>query len=184
MENLIDNKKTDLNKALGHLKEELLKLRTGRANPSLVEGILVDYYGTKTPLKQLASINIPEARLIAINPWDKGALINIESSIRSSDLGFNPMNDGQVIRINIPALTEERRKDLVKVLNQKAEEARITIRNIREETWKEIQVREESGTISEDEKFRGKDILQKVVDEYNEKIEKMREAKEKEIMTV
>lgn len=184
MENLINDKKTDLDKTLEYLKEELSKLRTGRANPSLVESILVDYYGTKTPLKQLASINVPEARLIAINPWDKGALAGIESSIRSSDLGFNPVNDGQVIRINIPALTEERRRDLVKVLNQKAEEARITIRNIREETWKEIQSREESGAISEDEKFRGKDMLQKVVDEYNEKIEKTREVKEKEIMTV
>lgn len=184
MENLINNKKTDLDKALEYLRDELSKLRTGRANPSLVESISVDYYGTKTPIKQLASINVPEARLIAINPWDKSALASIESSIRSSDLGFNPVNDGQIIRINIPALTEERRKDLVKVLNQKAEEARITVRNIREETWKEIQNREESGTISEDEKFRGKDMLQKVIDEYNEKIEKIREVKEREIMTV
>jgi ribosome recycling factor len=183
-DSIIENKKSDLEKNIERFKEEMGKLRTGRANPSLVEGIVVDYYGTKTPLKQLATLNVPEARLITINPWDKNALGSIETAVRASDLGFNPTNDGQIIRINIPALTEERRKDLVKVLNQKSEESRIAIRNVREDAWKEIQDMEKAGTISEDDKFRGKEKLQKIVDEYNKQVEDLRERKEKEIMTV
>jgi len=181
---IIDNKKIDLEDAIEHLNAEMGKIRTGRANPALVEGLVVDYYGTKTPLKQIASINAPEARLLVIQPWDKGALVYIESALRESDLGFNPNNDGQVIRINIPALTEERRKELVKVLNQRAEDAKISIRNIREEAWKEIQEAEKEGKMSEDDKFSGKDYLQKIVDEYNKKIEDVREKKETEIMTI
>jgi ribosome recycling factor len=181
---IIDNKKIDFEDAIEHLNVEMGKIRTGRANPVLVEGLVVDYYGTKTPLKQIASINAPEARLLVIQPWDKGALVYIESALRESDLGFNPNNDGQVIRINIPALTEERRKELVKALNQRSEDAKISIRNIREESWKEIQEAEKEGKMSEDDKFSGKDYLQKIVDEYNEKIEEIREKKEREIMTI
>lgn len=184
MESIINDKKSDLEKAIGHFKEEMGKLRTGRANPALVENVMADYYGTKTPLKQLATINVPEPRLITISPWDKNSLAGIEAAIRASDLGLNPASDGQIIRINIPSLTEERRKDLVKVLNQKAEEARIAIRNVREDAWREIQEMEKTGIISEDDKFRGKDKLQKVIDEYNKRIEDLREGKEKEIMTV
>lgn len=183
-ETLISEKKSDLEKALEHLNFELGKLRTGRATPSLVEDIKVDYYGNKTPLKQVASINVPEPRQITIQPWDRGAIVPIESAIRESDLGLNPINDGILIRLNIPSLTEERRRDLVKVLNGKVEESRISIRNIREEIWKEIQELEKSGQIGEDDKFRAKDRLQAVVDEYNKKIEETREKKEKEIMTV
>lgn len=181
---IADGKKGDLEKSLEHLAEEIGKIRTGRANPALVENLMVDYYGTKTPLKQIASINVPESRLLVIQPWDKGALVYIESALRESDLGFNPNNDGQVIRINIPALTEERRKELVKLLNQRAEDAKISVRNIREEVWKEIQEAEKEGKMSEDDKFVGKDYLQKIVDEYNKKIEEIREKKENEIMTI
>jgi ribosome recycling factor len=180
----INKHKDDLEKTLEHLKEEMGKIRTGRANPALVEGLLVDYYGTKTPLKQIASINTPEPRLIAIQPWDRGALGAIETAIRESDLNMNPNNDGAVIRINIPMLTEDRRKEMVKILNQKAEEARISVRNVREESWKEIQAAESRGEISEDDKFSGKDKLQAIVDEYNKKIEEIRAKKETEIMTV
>ena len=133
---IVDSKKIDLESAIEHLNTEMGKIRTGRANPALVEGLIVDYYGTKTPLKQIASINAPEARLLVIQPWDKGALVYIESALRESDLGFNPNNDGQVVRINIPALTEERRKELVKLLNQRSEDGKISVRNIREESWK------------------------------------------------
>jgi ribosome recycling factor len=181
---IIESKKEELDLALEYFKEELAKIRTGRANTALVENVMVDYYGAKTPLKQLASITIPEARLISVNPWDKGSLLAIESAIRTSDLGLNPTSDGQIVRINIPPLTEERRKELAKVLNQKAEDARITVRNIREDAWREIQDKEKSGAISEDDKFKGKDRLQTVVDDYNEKIEEIRNKKEKEIMTV
>ena len=167
-----------------HFLTELVKLRTGRANAALVEGILVDYYGSKTPLKQIASINVPEPRMIIIQPWDKGSLANIETAIRKSDLGVNPVNDGQVVRLAIPPLNEERRLELSKVLNKMAEESKVSVRNIREDIWKEIQEKEKKGELSEDEKFRGKEALQKAIDEYNKKIEEIREKKEKEIMTV
>lgn len=182
--NIVDNKKAEMDGAIEHLNQEMGKIRTGRANSALVENLMVDYYGSKTPLKQVASINIPEARLIVIQPWDKDSLVNIEAALRESDLGFNPNNDGQVIRINIPQLTEERRKELVKALNQRSEDAKIAIRNIREEAWKEIQEAEREGKISEDDKFSGKDYLQKIVDEYNKKIEEIRNKKEEEILTI
>ena len=181
---VVDNKKNEFERAIEHLNVEIGQIRTGRANPALVENIMVDYYGTKTPLKQVASINVPESRLLVIQPWDKDSLVNIESAIRDSDMGFNPNNDGQVIRINIPPLTEERRKELVKVLNQKSEDTRISIRNLREEAWKEIQEMEKNGKISEDDKFLGKDYLQKIVDEYNKKVDEIKEKKEGEIMTI
>lgn len=181
---IVDSKKTDMDGAIEHFNQEMGKIRTGRANSALVEGLMVDYYGNKTPLKQIASINIPEARLIVIQPWDKDSLVSIESALRESDLGFNPSNDGQVIRINIPQLTEERRKELVKALNQRSEDAKIAIRNIREEAWKEIQEEEKAGKMSEDDKFSGKDYLQKIVDEYNKKIEEARNKKEEEILTI
>ena len=170
--------------AVEHFVEEAAKLRTGRANPALLEGILVDYYGTRTPIKQIANVTIPEARQILIQPWDKGAMQPIETAIRESGLGFNPGNDGNVIRITLPQLTEDRRRELVKSLNSRAEDSRISIRATREEIWKEIQELEKSGDIGEDDKFAGKDELQKAVDEYNTKIEDLREKKEKEIMTV
>lgn len=184
MEKIIENAKIDMEGGTDRLKSELSKLRTGRANASLVENISAEYYGVMTPIKQLASISIPEPRTIAISPWDKNAIKVIEAAIRASDMGLNPGNDGQVVRINIPALTEERRKDLVKVLNQKAEEARIGVRNSREDAWKEISEKEKEGELSEDDKFRAKERLQKVVDEYNGKIEEMRTKKEEEIMTI
>lgn len=181
---LIAQKIASFENAAEHFKNETAKIRTGRANPGLVEGLLVDYYGVKTPLKQIASIAIPEARQILIQPWDKGSLVQIEAAIRESDLGLNPNNDGQAIRITLPALTEERRHDLVKALNSRAEESRIAVRNVREEIWKDIQDLERKGDISEDDKFHGKDELQKVVDEYNHRIEEIRTKKEQEILTV
>lgn len=184
VKDLIDSKRDAFEKAVDHFAGEAAKIRTGRANPALVEGLMVDYYGTRTPLKQMASITVPEARQIAISPWDKGSLTLIEAAIRESDLGLNPGNDGQLIRIMLPALTEERRKDLVKALNTRAEEGRIAVRTVREEVWKEIQEMEKEGLIGEDDKFFGKDELQKVVDEYNGKIETLREKKEEEILTV
>ncbi|MFA4817159.1 MAG: ribosome recycling factor [Parcubacteria group bacterium] len=181
---LIENKKGEMENSIEHFKEELNQLRTGRASTALVENILVDYYGAKSPMKQVASITIPEPRTIVISPWDKGSLVGIESAIRESQLNLNPMNDGNVVRINIPQLTEDRRKELVKVLNQKAEEARISIRKHREDVWEEIQEMEKSGKIGEDDKFSGKDKLQEVVDGYNSVVEDIRKKKEEEIMTV
>ena len=170
--------------SVDHFVAEAAKLRTGRAHPSLVEGILVSYYGARTPLMQVASVSVPEARQILIQPWDRGALVDIESALRESDLGLNPVNDGANLRLNLPQLTEERRKDLVKLLNARAEEARIAIRTTREDIWKAIQDAEKSGEISEDDKFTGKETLQKVIDDFNGKIEEIRKAKEQEILTL
>lgn len=181
---VIDEKKLHFDESIEHFKGEIEKFRTGRATPALIDYLLVDYYGSKTPMKQVASINVPEPRSLMVQPWDRGALSAIESAIREANLGFNPVNDGVVIRIALPALTEERRKDLVKALNHKAEEARIAVRNIREEALKEMQGMEKDGLISEDDKFRGKDVLQEVVEGYNKKIEELRKKKEEEIMTI
>ena len=181
---LIDAKHQNFENAVLHFSDEAAKIRTGRANPGLVENLLVDYYGTKTPLKQIANINIPEARQILIQPWDKGSLVLIETALRESDLGLNPGNDGQNIRIVLPSLTEDRRKEFVKLLNNRAEDGHIAIRTIREEIWKDIQDMEKRGDISEDDKFQGKDELQKTVDSYNQNIETIRKKKEEEILTV
>lgn len=181
---LIEKNKEKFEKSVEFFKEEVGKIRTGRANAALVDGIMIDYYGSKSPLKQVATITVPEPRTITIAPWNRDNLINIEKAIRESQLNLNPVNDGQVIRINLPTLTEERRKELVKILNQKAEEARVGIRKGREEIWDEIQEMEKAGKIGEDDKFAGKEKLQKIVDEYNARIEEIREKKEKEIMTV
>lgn len=184
VKDLIAEKISNFESAVEHFANEAAKIRTGRANPGLVENLMVDYYGTKTPLKQIASIAIPEARQILIQPWDKGSLVQIEAAIRESDLGLNPGNDGLAVRIILPALTEDRRREFVKALNSRAEEGKIAVRTIREGIWKEIQDMEHAGEISEDDKFQGKDELQKVVDEYNHKLEEIRKKKEEEILTV
>lgn len=180
----INRKKPDIEKSIEHFKDELSQIRTGRASTALVESLMVDYYGAKSPLKQVASISTPEPRTIMISPWDKDNLVNIEKAIRESQLNLNPNNDGKVVRINIPALTEERRKELLKVVGQKAEEARIALRKHREDVWEEIQKMEKEGKIGEDDKFLGKDKLQEMIDEYNAKIEEIKTKKEEDVLTV
>jgi ribosome recycling factor len=181
---IIEKKRPEIEKTLEYFKEELSQIRTGRASSALVENLLVDYYGARSPIKQVATISIPEPRTIVISPWDKGSLIYIEKAIKESQLNLTPNNDGNVIRINLPALTEDRRKEFTKLLNQKAEEARIAVRKHREDAWEEIQAAEKSGKIGEDDKFTGKNKLQEVIDEYNAKIEEIRTKKEQEIMTI
>lgn len=184
LEQIVQKAKPAMEKTVERFKEEAAKLRTGRANPMMVENLSVEYYGAKTPLKQVASITVPEPRLIVIQPWDKGSLVYIEKAINEAQLGFNPVNDGQVVRIAIPPLNEERRQELVKTLGKYAEAAKVGVRQARENAWDEIQDMVKSGKLGEDEKFRGKDMLQKSVDEYNGKIEEVREKKEKEIMEI
>ncbi len=179
-----DLNKGDLEKVIEHLRQELAKLRTSRANPAMIEDLKADYYGASTPLKQLGSISVPEPRQLLIQPWDKNALAPIEKAIRDSDLGFNPTNEGDKIRLAIPELTEERRRELTKVAGRIAEEARVKLRNIREEIFKDIKKQELGGKISEDERFRQQEKLQDLVDEYNHQIKDLAEAKEKEIMTI
>ena len=183
-QSIVNDRKEFFEEAIQHFSSEMAKLRTGRATPALVDSLLVDYYNTRSPIKQIASVSAPEARLVVISPWDKGSMVMIEAAIREANLGLNPSNDGQVIRLNIPPLTEDRRREMVKSLNRLAEETRIAVRTIREDSWKEIQKAEEEGLMSEDDKFRGKDVLQEVVESYNVRIEELREKKEKEIMTV
>jgi ribosome recycling factor len=170
--------------ALSHFQAEAAKLRTGRAHSSLVEDLMADYYGTRTPIRQVASVSVPESRTIMIQPWDQSSLQAIAEAIRSSDLGLNPADDGHVIRLSLPPLTEDRRRELVKVLNTRSEEARVSVRSVREEAWKEILSLEKEGLIGEDEKFSGKDGLQKEVDRFNAEIETVRKRKEEEILTV
>lgn len=183
-QNLLQQLKGEFDKILGHLKSELMTLRTSRATPALVEDVQVECYGTRMPLKQLAAIHAPEPRLIIVQPWDKSVIKEIERAIVSFRSGLSPIIEGDLIRINIPALTEERRKELVKLLQKILEGARISLRQHRDEIWKQIQVLEKDGRIREDDKFKAKEDLQKLVDKYNQAIEDLGLTKEKEIMTV
>jgi ribosome recycling factor len=171
-----------MEKSISALKNELKRVRTGRASLSLLDGIKADYYGTLTPLNQMASLQVPEPRLIAIQPWDVSALKEIEKAILKSDLGLTPSNDGKIIRITIPPLTEERRKELVKVVNKIAEEHRVAIRNIRRDSNELLKGFKKDGDISEDDAFRGQEQVQKITDEFIEKIDEICKEKEKEIL--
>lgn len=176
--------KQKLGKVVERLKNEVASLRTGRASPALVENLEVDYYGSKTPLKAIAAISAPEPKQLIIQPWDRQTLPLIEKAIQNSNLGMNPMADREVIRLSIPSLTEERRKELLKLLGKFLEEARIHVRRERDEALKEIDGKEKAKEISEDEKFRQKNEAQKIIDEVNKKIEELGLSKEKEILTV
>ncbi len=173
-----------MEKVIKVTKEDFNTVRTGRARPSLVENIMVDYYGTQTPLNQMAKVVAPEARLLVIEPWDKSVLENVEKAILKANLGLNPNNDGSVIRINIPQLTEERRKELVKIVHDKAENGRIAVRNIRRESNEELKQLESDGDISEDNYHRGLDNIQELTDDYITQIDDMLTDKEDEIMEV
>lgn len=169
---------------IDHLKSEIASLRTGRATPALIEDLEVDYYGSKTPLKAMAAISNPEPRTLVIQPWDKGAMQLIEKAIQASPLGINPIADRDVIRLSIPPLNEERRKELVKLLGRYIEDARISVRKEREDSLRVIDHQFKAKEISEDERFRQRSDIQKIVDEINKKIEDIAAAKEKEIMGV
>ncbi|MBT7189793.1 MAG: ribosome recycling factor [Anaerolineae bacterium] len=170
--------------AIQALENDFLRIRTGRANPALVEHIHVEYYGVPTPLQQLASISVPEPRSILIKPFDPSTLKEIERGILASDVGLTPNNDGKLVRLNLPPLTEDRRKELVKVVNRRAEEARISVRNIRRDLIRDLRDYENEKMISEDEQKRGEDALQKETDLFVEKIDQLYEAKEEEILEV
>ncbi len=173
-----------MKKSVEVTKSEFAGMRAGRATPALLDKITVDYYGTPTPVNQLASITVPEPRLLLIQPWDKNALPQIEKAILKSDLGINPNNDGTVIRLAIPQLTEERRNELVKVVRKKAEEGKVAIRNLRRDGNDALKKAQKDGDISEDEVKRGQDAIQKLTDKYIKQIDELTAAKEKEIMQV
>lgn len=175
---------TKMEKTLEKTKEDLNTVRTGRARPSLVQNIKANNYGVATPIQQMAKVFAPEARQIVIEPWDKNNIETIEKAIMQENLGLNPSNDGTVIRINIPQLTEERRKELAKILHEKGEKGRIAIRAIRREANEELELLEDEAEISEDNMHRGLENVQELTDEYINKLNKIIEAKEKEIMEV
>ena len=171
-----------MEKALEGLKKDLSRVRTGRATPAILDGIRVVYYGSPVPLNQVASVAVPDSRQITIQPWDLKAIGDIEKAILKSELGLTPINDGKIIRINIPSLTEERRRDLVKVTKKMAEEARVVSRNIRREANEALKSLKKDKAISEDDLFKAQDEVQKITKETIERVDKIGEEKEKEIM--
>lgn len=183
MESVLEVARNKMNKAIEHLEVELTKIRAGKANPSLLDSVLVEYYGTKVPVSQTASVNTLDARTLIIQPWEKGMLTVIEKAILQANLGFNPQNDGRVIRVSIPPLTEERRRELVKLSKQVVEEAKIGIRSARKEAMEGIKKLQKEG-MPEDEAKVLEQKVQKLTDEYIAKCDKHLELKEKEIMTV
>ncbi|MCS1351301.1 ribosome recycling factor [Mechercharimyces sp. CAU 1602] len=185
MLNEVKNRAEDkMKKAIQVLKKDLGTLRAGRANPSLLDKIVVEYYGSEMPINQMANVSVPEPRMLLIQPWDKSSLGEIERAILKSDLGLTPTNDGNLIRIAIPALTEERRAELVKLAKKMGEESKVAIRNIRRDANDEVKKLEKSGDISEDDARRGQEEVQKLTDRYIEVSEDVIKGKEKEIMEV
>ena len=173
-----------MDKALSVAKEDFASIRTGRANPSMFAKIVVDYYGAPTPVNQLASFHVADARMLTLTPYDKGSLAAIEKSIRDSDLGVNPTNDGNIIRVVFPQLTEERRKEFIKVARHKAEDARVSVRNVRRHAKDELEKMQKSGAISEDDLKRAEKDLQKETDAHVHEIDKLLETKEQELREV
>jgi ribosome recycling factor len=173
-----------MQKSVEVLQDDLLSIRTGRASPALVDKLHVEYYGSLTPLNQLASVAAPEPRLLVIRPWDPASLADIERAILKSDLGLTPMNDGKLIRLSIPRLTEERRRELVKVVSRRVEEARVSVRNLRRDALQDLKEFEKEKMISEDEFYRGKDEVQALTDELIEGIDEIGKRKEEEVMEI
>jgi ribosome recycling factor len=184
MQPAVAGAKDRMDKVLQNLDKEFGRLRTGRASTTLLDGVKVDYYGTPTPISQIASISIPDSRTITIQPWDRGSFSLIEKAIQKSDLGLNPINDGKLIRIGLPPLTEERRKDLAKVAKKYTEESKVAIRNIRRDANEDMKKKNKAKDITDDELHEGEKLVQKLTDDYVTKADKALSAKEKEIMEI
>jgi ribosome recycling factor len=184
IKDLLKDAESHMQKSIHALTDELLTIRTGRANPGLVEKLHVEYYGSPTPLMTLASISVPEPRTLMIKPFDKSTLKAIEKAIMASDLGLTPNNDGLVIRLNLPALTEDRRRELVKHVHHRLEETRVALRNIRRDSMKDVKDFEAEKMISEDDRIRGEEEIQKLTDRFMAEVEKIGYHKEQEIMEV
>ena len=182
IDSLYEDAQEEMAKSIDALKNEFKRIRTGRASLALFEGIKVSYYGTLTPLNQVASLSVPESRLIVIQPWDQSVISEIEKEILKSELGLTPMNDGKVIRIPIPPLTEERRKELVKVVRKVAEEHKVSIRNIRRDTNELLKGLKKDGDIAEDAFYKAQDKVQKITDDYIRRVDQTCQEKEKEIL--
>ena len=179
---ILHNTEEKMKKAVESVSREFSEVRTGRAHPGLVEGLHVDYYGTPTLLKQLASIGVPDAHLITIQPWDQTVIVEIEKAILKSSLGVNPSNDGKIIRLSIPPLSQDRRQELVKVVHKMTEEGRVSLRTIRRDAKEALEKLEKDKIVSEDNRDRAIDELQKIVDKYTVKVEELLKIKEKEVL--
>ncbi len=184
MDSHMEDCKNRMQKSIDSLEKEFSKLRTGRASTALVDSIRVDYYGTPTPLNQVASVSIPDSRTISISPWDRSAFTGIEKAIMKSDLGLTPINDGRAIRINIPPLTEDRRKDLVKMAKKYTEDTKVAIRNVRRDVNEAFKKLLSAKEISEDESHKAQDEVQKITDDFIRKADAVLAEKEKEIMEI
>jgi ribosome recycling factor len=184
IQDIINQHKDQFEKALEHFHHELSSVRTGRANPALLSTVMVESYGTKMPLAQVANITVSDAKTLTISPWDKGQLGEIDKGILAANLGFTPNNDGNVVRVTLPAMTEDRRKEMVKLVGQIEEQARIAIRQVREEILKAIKRAESDGTITKDDVANAQKKVQEVVDKYNDQIKATAKDKEQELMTV
>lgn len=179
---LLHTTEEKMKKTLDSVMREFSEIRTGRASPSLVEGLHINYYETPTLLKQLASISVPDAHLIVIQPWDITSIVEIEKAIMKSNLGITPSNDGKLIRLSIPPLSKERRQELVKVIHKMSEEGRVSLRTIRRESKEALEKLQKDKVVTEDDKFRGIDELQKLIDKYSVKIDEILKSKEKEVL--
>jgi ribosome recycling factor len=182
LEDIYQDTKSSMSKAVASLKKELNRVRTGRASLSILDGIKVDYYGTPTPLNQMATLAVPEPRLITIQPWDASVIKEIEKALLKSDLGLTPSSDGKIVRINIPPLTEERRKEIVKIVHKMCEDYKISVRNIRRDSNDMVKELKKSGDISEDDAFKSQDQIQKITDDHIALIDQCSKEKEKEIL--
>lgn len=183
-QSIINGVKPKMQLVITKMHDEFMNLRIGMANSSLVEDIKVEYYGTLTPLKQMASVSTPDAKTITIQPWDRNNLGDIELAIRNSGLGLNPVNNGNAVVINLPPLTEERRQELVKHVKTVAEEARVALRNIRQDSWNQIKALEKNSKLTEDDRYRSEEELNKIIEEFNKKIEDEADKKSTELMKV
>ncbi len=178
----LNDAETEMQQSLEATQRELSQIRTGRATPALLDGIMVDAYGTPTPLRQLANVSVPEARLMVVQPWDKSLMGEIEKAIQKSELGVNPNNDGKLIRLNFPPLTEDRRKEIVKMTKKIGEDGKVSIRHHRRDSIESLKKAQKEGTFSEDESKALQDEVQKITDKYSNKIDDLLKEKENEIM--
>lgn len=184
MKEVLDNTKERMNKCINALESELASIRAGRANPAVLDKITIDYYGAPTPINQMASISVSEARILVVQPYDASQLKPIEKAVQASDLGINPANDGRVLRITFPQLTEDRRKELCKQVSKICEESKVAVRNVRRDAMDKIKAKKKANEITEDDVKEGEKDVQKITDKFIERIDKIGEEKDKEIMAI
>jgi ribosome recycling factor len=184
MADILGDMKSKMQEVMEHVQHEFSTIRTGRASAALVDTMMVAYYGNTMPLKQMASITVPEPTVIVIQPWDKQAIGDIEQAIRNSNLGLSPINEGTQLRLVLPPLTEERRQQLIKTIHQQAEAGKVSLRNVRKETWEDIQKKAKAGELTEDDRYSYEQDLNKAIDGFNKQVDELVEAKEKELRTI